>query len=66
MMTLLKEVEERSTLLAEYLSESQNNDKQQNCASLMDIAKTISILVQNNTNDWRTIAKDYSNGLARK
>lgn len=66
MLTLLKEVEERSTLLVEYLHESQNNDKQQNCAGLTDIAKTISILVKNNTDDWRVIDKDYTNGLTRK
>lgn len=66
MLTLLKEVEERSTLLAEYLYNSQNNDKHQNCAALTDIAKTIIILVKNNTGDWRAIAKDYTNGLTRK
>lgn len=66
MLTLLKEVEERSILLAQYLDESQHNDKQQNCAGLTDIAKTISILVKNNTYDWRAIVKDYTNGLTRK
>lgn len=66
MLTLLKEVDERSTMLAEYLYESENNDKQQNCAALTDIAKTISILIKNNTDDWRAIDKDYSNGLTRK